>query len=124
MDNRDLREKSKEKKEINFEEIKVDESFNIIFNKNSLNSLNKINFLAENYRPKCDYCKNLCGLDWFMERENSNKNPFLICDMCFDTEKFEEIKNFAFERKLQKKDFERANFFNIIAKGESRELLN
>ena len=105
---------------INIEDLKVDNSFNIIFNKNSINSLYKINFLAKNYRPKCDICKKLCNLDWFMQKEKTNetnKTSFLICDTCFDLGKYSES-----EYNLQKKDFESANFFNIINKSESKFL--
>jgi hypothetical protein len=44
--------------------------FRTIFNKNSQNVLHTMNFLAKNYRPKCDLCSNLCGLDWFITANN------------------------------------------------------
>ena len=45
--------------------------FRTIFNKNSQNILNTMNFLAKNYRPKCDFCSNLCGLDWYFSISKS-----------------------------------------------------
>ena len=38
----------------------------------SVNPYNQVHFLAKNYRPKCDKCDNLCGLDWYI---TTNKNP-------------------------------------------------
>ena len=30
----------------------------------------KINFLMENYRPKCDICKNFCTINWYTTRDH------------------------------------------------------
>ena len=30
----------------------------------------KINFLMENYRPKCDICKNFCTINWYTTKEH------------------------------------------------------
>ena len=108
--------------------------FRSIFNKNSLSSLNQMNFLAKNYRPKCDVCSNLCGLDFYLqhlaeslsgnilnnipsasEEENLSKvrDSLLICDDCY------EQKNFP--KGLSKDDFEMANFFNIVNPSESKK---
>lgn len=94
--------------------IALDNSFKIIFNKNSLNSLIQINFLAKNYRPKCDICKKLCNIDWYMLRKQEDNNESeLICEVCFDSEKFPKDV-------YKKEDFEMANFFNIINPSESK----
>lgn len=95
------------------ENLSLDSSFKIIFNKNSLDSLGQINFLAKNYRPKCDICKRICNIDWYMLRKQDiNNESLLICEVCFENEKF--------PKKIYKKeDFEMANFFNIINPSES-----
>lgn len=81
--------------------------FRTIFNKNSLNVLNQMNFLAKNYRPKCDICLKLCNLDWYMQKNASdNKDALLLCENCFDSAHY--------PRDLTKEDFLIANFFNIV----------
>lgn len=73
----------------------------------------QINFLAKNYRPKCDLCEKICNIDWYMLRKQDESNQsFLICDACFENEEYSK-KNF------KKEDFEMANFFNIINPSES-----
>lgn len=99
------------------ENLNVDDSFRIIFNKNSLNSLVQINFLAKNYRPKCDICNRLCNIDWYMlKKSEGNNKSFLICELCFESEKFT-------QENYKKEDFEMANFFNIINPSESKYYL-
>jgi hypothetical protein len=113
-------EKTKKKSDANFlhlnsnENLSLDISFKIIFNKNSLNSLVQINFLAKNYRPKCDLCKRICNIDWYMLRKQdvNNNESLLICEVCFENEKFS-------KESFKKEDFEMANFFNIINPSES-----
>lgn len=92
--------------------------FRSIFNKNSLSIINQMNFLAKNYRPKCDICSNLCDLDWFMQRGdlNINKDTLLICDRCYE--------NDLFPKNLTKESFELANFFNVINPSESKININ
>jgi len=92
----------------------LDDSFKIIFNKNSLNSLVQINFLAKNYRPKCDLCKNICDINWYMlKKQDFDNQSQLICEVCFENEKFN-------KESYKKEDFELANFFNIINPSESK----
>ena len=94
--------------------LTLDNSFRIIFNENSLNSLNQINFLAKNYRPICDLCNKLCNIDWYMLRKkNIHDKSFLLCEVCFDSEKLN-------SEQFSKDDFEMANFFNIINPSESK----
>ncbi len=52
--------------------------FRTIFNKNSQNVLNTMNFLAKNYRPQCDLCSNLCGLDWYIHISNRSQESSKI----------------------------------------------
>jgi len=47
-----------------------DNLFRTIFNKNSANVLNQLNFISKNYRPKCDMCSNLCDMEWYMQKVN------------------------------------------------------
>lgn len=100
--------------------------FRNIFNKNSLSVLNQMSFLAKNYRPKCDICSSLCGIDWYIQVSKdlvSNvpseesvmtklKESVLVCESCY--EKSELPKG------LTKEDFEIANFFNIVNPSESK----
>jgi hypothetical protein len=109
--------------------------FRSIFNKNSLNNLNQMNFLAKNYRPKCDMCSNLCGIDWYLNisingisstdtkinaKEEDNlhhiRDSLLICEVCYDSANF--------PKGLKKDSFETANFFNIVNPSESTINLN
>jgi hypothetical protein len=82
--------------------------FRTIFNKNSLNVLNQMNFLSKNYRPKCDICSELCDIEWYMLK---NTNMLLICENCYEGK--------CFTKDLTKDDFEIANFFNIMNPAES-----
>ena len=78
-----------------------------------MNSLVQINFLAKNYRPKCDICKKVCHIDWYsLRRQEYNNESFLICEVCFENEKFN-------KQNYKKENFEMANFFNIINPLES-----
>jgi hypothetical protein len=102
--------------------------FRTIFNKNSLNVVNQINFLAKNYRPKCDMCSKLCNMEWYMQMggpsvtipdEKISSNPFdfikeslLICEGCFEGGNL--------PKGLSKENFELANFFNIVNPSESK----
>ena len=36
--------------------------------------LQKINFLLQNYRPKCDVCGNFCTMEWHSTKENMKNN--------------------------------------------------
>lgn len=99
--------------------------FRTIFDKNSINVIHQINFLAKNYRPKCDICSNLCNIDWYMQTSPPNtglinkennlsqlKDSLIICENCY------EISNFP--KGLTKEDFEMANFYNVINPNESK----
>jgi hypothetical protein len=102
--------------------------FRNIFNKNSLSVLNQMSFLAKNYRPKCDICSSLCGIDWYIQAGKelvSNipseesvmtrlKDSVLVCESCYEKSEF--------PKGLTKEDFEIANFFNIVNPSESKYL--
>jgi hypothetical protein len=99
--------------------------FRSIFNKNSLSVLNQMSFLAKNYRPKCDMCGNLCGMDWFIHssKELANtgddlqkiRDSILICEGCYESR--------SFPKGVVKEDFEMANFFNIVNPSESKIMI-
>ncbi len=92
--------------------------FRSIFNKNSLNVMNQINFLAKNYRPKCDMCSKLCNVEWYMqsmkevEHFEKIRESLLICETCYDETNL--------PKGLNKEDFESANFFNVVNPNESK----
>ena len=87
--------------------------FRSIFNKNSMNVLNQMNFLSKNYRPKCDFCLSLCALDFYMQKTNTeNEKNLIICSLCYNKDNF--------FQDLTKEDFEAANFFNIVNSSESK----
>lgn len=82
--------------------------FRSVFNKNSMSPLNQLNFLAKNYRPKCDMCSNLCGLDFYVHKDENNnlfKTVLLICEDC--------LKNSNFPKDLSSDNFEITNVLNI-----------
>jgi hypothetical protein len=84
-----------------------------------------MNFLAKNYRPKCDMCLKLCDLDWYMQSPSSRiskddnlknvKESLLICEQCFETGNY--------PKNLTKEDFEMANFFNVVNPSESNFII-
>jgi hypothetical protein len=102
--------------------------FRSFFNKNTQNAMNQMNFLAKNYRPKCDMCSDLCDIDWYMQTKansgsgktltniinntNSVSDMLLICEGCYE--------NSNFPQGLVKSDFEMANFFNVVNPSESK----
>lgn len=83
-----------------------------------------MNFLAKNYRPKCDMCSGLCDLDWYMQNlkkgeniynqlfsmKDKEKDALLLCENCFETGNY--------PKNLTKEDFELGNFFNIVNPSE------
>jgi len=36
--------------------------------------ISRVNFLLKNYRPKCDFCGELCTLDWYITKDNDFDN--------------------------------------------------
>ncbi len=79
-----------------------------------MNPTNKLNFIAKNYRPKCDLCNKLCGNEWFMlnNTPQENKDILLLCQTCF------EIGNIP--KDLKKEDFQISNIFSIVDPAESK----
>ena len=98
----------------------------------------KINFLSQNYRPKCDVCGNFCMVDWYITKENLGKNEeenesdiemgvsisidenslkrefFLICEECFNN------KEIPLPNNLKRENFELSSVYNLL----SRDKLN
>lgn len=67
-----------------------------------MNTINQMNFLAKNYRPKCDLCSLLCGIEWYSEKE---KEGIIVCENCFENSN---NPNFS------KENFELTNFYNLF----------
>lgn len=90
--------------------------FRSIFNKSALNPTNKLNFIAKNYRPKCDLCNKLCGIEWFMLNNNNQdtKDLLLICNTCFE--------NRNIPKDLNIEDFVVSNIYSIVEPNESKNL--
>jgi len=64
------------KTNLNFKSNKDEETekyLNFVFQSNSTNIINQTNFLDKNFRPKCDLCGNLCDMEWFVRKRNSEK---------------------------------------------------
>ena len=108
--------------------------FRSFYSKNPKTSLNQVNLLTKNYRPKCDLCDNLCGLDWYISRKFDGKSPFdfnendnqkqipsiltnskedkilLICEDCYEKGEY--------PNGLTENSFELSNVFNILMPNE------
>ncbi len=92
--------------------------FRSLFNgKTGISPINQINFLAKNFRFKCDNCSNLCGLSFYLEGEKSNeidylKNTIVICENCY--------KNNDIINSIQKSSLILGNIYNVINPRESK----
>ena len=114
----------------------------IKFSNNSGNSdfyknFKNINFLSQNYRPKCDICENFCMVNWYISKENSAKNNnnvdeiesendmgvsisidekslkkdfCLICEDCYNN------KDIPLPKNLKRENFENSNVYNLFSK--------
>ena len=96
-----------------------------------------INFLSQNYRPKCDICCNFCMVSWYISKENSQsknnqeddnesdndmgvsisidekslkKDFCLICEQCFNN------KEIPLPRNLKRENFEISTVYNLFSK--------
>lgn len=98
---------------------------------------NKINFLSQNYRPKCDLCGNLCTMDWFttkdknteeesesdndinisikIDEKSMNKDFYLICEECFSKD------DVSLPGDLKKENFEVSSIYNLFSKEKFNE---
>ena len=110
-----------------------DNNTNSEFYKNFQN----INFLSQNYRPKCDICGNFCMVNWYISKENNplknnqesenesendmgvsisideksiKKEFFLICEECFTNKEIPLPKN------LKRENFEISSVYNLFSK--------
>ena len=101
--------------------------------------MQNINFLSQNYRPKCDICGNFCLVNWYISKENSTgkinqegendnesdndmgvsisideksikKDFCLICEECFVNKEIPLPKN------LERKNFEISTVYNLFSK--------
>ena len=96
-----------------------------------------INFLSQNYRPKCDICGNFCLVNWYISKENNvngikkedenesdndvgvsisidenslKKDICLICEECFIN------KDVALPKNLKRENFEISTVYNLFSK--------
>ena len=110
-----------------------DNNTNSDFYKNFQN----INFLSQNYRPKCDICGNFCMVNWYISKENNpvknnlesenesendmgvsisideksvKKEFVLICEECFNNKEIPLPKN------LKRENFEISSVYNLFSK--------
>ncbi len=91
--------------------------FRSAFNK-STNMLNQINFIAKNFRPKCDVCNQLCELEWHSKKFTEfNQKVFslILCDICF--------KANSFPKDLKHSDFSTSNLFDFVY-NDKRKCIN
>ena len=102
-----------------------------------LNKFHRINFLYQNYRPKCDICGNFCTMNWYVTKDNSKNNEdekddidssndlnvsinideksldkdfTLICEECFLNNDIPLPKN------LKRENFELSSIYNLFSK--------
>ena len=113
-------------------ELKSNNNTNSDFYKNFQN----INFLSQNYRPKCDICDNFCMVNWYISKENLAKNNneneiesdndmgvsisideksikkdfFLICEECYNN------KDIPLPKNLKRENFENSTVYNLFSK--------
>ena len=113
-------------------ELKSNNYTNSDFYKNFQN----INFLSQNYRPKCDICDNFCMVNWYISKENLAKNNneneiesdndmgvsisideksikkdfFLICEECYNN------KDIPLPKNLKRENFENSTVYNLFSK--------
>jgi len=113
-------------------ELKSNNNTNSDFYKN----FQIINFLSQNYRPKCDICDNFCMVNWYISKENIAKNNneneiesdndmgvsisideksikkdfFLICEECYNN------KDIPLPKNLKRENFENSTVYNLFSK--------
>ena len=95
-----------------------------------LKKFRKINFLSQNYRPKCEVCGNFCSMEWYITKENkeedndssndinvsinideqSLKKEFnIICEECFNSD-------IPLPNELERENFELTSIYNFFSK--------
>ena len=96
-----------------------------------LKKFKKINFLSQNYRPKCEVCGNFCSMEWYITKENKSeedndssndinvsinidekslKKEFnIICEECFNSD-------IPLPNDLDRENFELSSIYNLFAK--------
>ena len=112
----------------NFKDVNnyIEENPNI-----DLKKFKKINFLSQNYRPKCEICGNFCSMEWYITKENKSeedndssndinvsinidekslKKEFnIICEECFNSD-------IPLPNDLVRENFELSSIYNLFAK--------
>lgn len=52
---------------------------------NNISSSSQLNFISQNYSPKCDLCSELCGFNFYIEKNDDNilkSSTIIICEKC------------------------------------------
>ena len=100
-----------------------------------LQKYQRINFLLQNYRPKCDACFNFCTMNWYITKDKNNEDEkddidssndlnvsinidekslnkefTLICEDCFLNNDIPLPKN------LKRENFELSSIYNLFCK--------
>ena len=110
----------------------IDENPNL-----EIKKLQKINFLLQNYRPKCDVCGNFCTMEWHTTKENiknteddkedmdssndinvsinideksTNKEFYIVCEECFFNNDIPVPNN------LKRENFESSSIYDLFSK--------
>lgn len=93
--------------------------FKSVFTKSSVSPVNQMNFLAKNYRFKCENCANLCGIFFYLEIKRTEeflKSSLVICDDCFKNDQIKESPRYS------KENFECTSIFNLLNNHECKLL--
>ena len=70
-----------------------------------------MNFIAKNYRFKCEHCSNLCDMFFYMEKrvcEDFLKASKIVCDECYKKDQESNAPNF------NKDNFECTSIFSLL----------
>ena len=90
--------------------------FRSIFNnKTGISPINQLNFLAKNFRFKCQNCSKLCGINFYIEKSSDNdflKNAVIICEECY--------KGDSIIKSISKENLISASIYNVINPRESK----
>lgn len=100
--------------------------FRNIFSSN-VSSSSQLNFISQNYTPKCDLCAEICGFNFYIEKNEEKllrTNTIIICEKCFmsmstEDSKYEDIKF----QNLNKNQFEPTCVYNILTNSDKGKFL-
>lgn len=91
----------------------------VFSSKGGVNPINQTNFLAKNYRFKCDECSKLCGLSFYVEKHSQEedylKKTIVICEQCYNENKV--------PKSINKENLQVSNFYSVVNPRESKCVL-